>query len=141
MAEQKSTVESPNDLNFEVEHVEHDETVIALLAEQTDVTRRKVVTGRVQVQTVTREASASVPGERRLCQMAAPRHVVGAPSGDPEPLLVISRTERSPSKEKKSGPHRGSSRHRIVDRPDTRPSMRNGSASRTLIELTGTMRD
>jgi uncharacterized protein (TIGR02271 family) len=57
---QKRTLKSNNALKTRgrqetVEQVEQDEAVIPLLAEQIDVTRRKVVTGRVQVQTVTRE--------------------------------------------------------------------------------------
>jgi uncharacterized protein (TIGR02271 family) len=57
---QKRTLESNNALKTRgrqemVEQVEQDEAVIPLFAEQIDVTRRKVVTGRVQVQTVTRE--------------------------------------------------------------------------------------
>jgi uncharacterized protein (TIGR02271 family) len=54
VTEQKNTADSNNAVK-NVEHVEHDEAVIPLLAEQFDVVRRRVVTGRVKVETVTRE--------------------------------------------------------------------------------------
>jgi stress response protein YsnF len=55
MSMQKTAPESLGKQDLEVVHAEDGDAVIPLLTEQIAVTRRTVVTGRVQVQTVTRE--------------------------------------------------------------------------------------